>query len=144
MRGFRAPSLLVLTLSLAGCAAGAPDPTPSDAPPLLATVQVGTFPDSVHFVLQVTNTTDRAIELGFSSGQSFDFAVRRGDREVWRWSGDRMFTQALRSETLAPGETKRYDAGWVPGAGASGEYTVTGSLTDREYRVAQSAAFRLP
>jgi hypothetical protein len=144
MRGIRPPSPLVLALWLAGCAAGAPAPTPSAAPPLLATVQVGTFPDSVHFVLQVTNTTDRPIELAFGSGQSFDFAVRRGDRELWRWSADRMFTQALRSETLAPGDTKRYDAGWIPGAGASGEYTVTGTLTDREYRVAQSATFRLP
>jgi hypothetical protein len=144
MRGIGAGSLVVLGWLLgAGCAHRVPGDT-SGTPPLLATVQAETFPDSVHFVLQVTNTTDEPLTLHYSSGQSFDFSVRRAGRVVWRWSDGMMFTQAMKEGTLAPGETKRYDASWKPAPGAEGEYTVTGELTDRENRTAQTAAFRLP
>jgi hypothetical protein len=111
---------------------------------VLASVKATTFgADSVVFSLQVTNTTGAPLALNFTSGQTFDFAVLRGAQEVWRWSGDRMFTQSLRTITLDPGETTSYAATWTPVPGASGEYSVRGWLTARNVRAEQTTGFRL-
>ncbi|MBI1897984.1 MAG: hypothetical protein HYS04_15850, partial [Acidobacteria bacterium] len=55
--------------------------------------------------LRVRNSTGHPVQLNFPTGQSFDFVIRNeaGDI-VQRWSEGKFFTQALRSETLAPGE----------------------------------------
>lgn len=128
-------------------AACAPTPEPGsngEAPALLPSLQASTDGGAVLFMLQVTNTAEEPIPLDFSSGQSYDFVVRDGEREVWRWSADQMFTQALRSEVVAPGETLTYEATWTPPAGLSGEFTVTGRLTARNRPVEQAARFRIP
>ncbi|CAN5631215.1 hypothetical protein BH23GEM3_BH23GEM3_17410 [soil metagenome] len=140
--------------SVQGCApAGiSPDPQPdataedtvAETTTLAASVQAESHGDSARFILQVTNASERPVQLTFSSGQSFDFIVLREEREVWRWSNDQMFTQAIREETLAPGETRSYDAIWNPPAGTRGEFTVRGLLTVQEHRVEQQTGFRLP
>jgi hypothetical protein len=115
-----------------------------DGSPVLASVKAATFgADSAVFSLQVTNTASGPLPLSFSSGQEFDFIVLRGGQEVWRWSGEQMFTQAFRSETLAPGETRTYTATWAPLPGTSGEYTVRGRLTARNVQAEQTTQFRL-
>lgn len=145
---------LLAAVCVAGAAACAPaNPGERGAPagdaaaaasPLLTSVQARAFgADSVQFTLQVTNTTDSPVELSYPSGQSFDFIVSRGGREVWRWSQGMMFTQALRSETLAAGATETHAATWTPSAGARGEYTVVGLLTARNAGASRSATFRL-
>jgi hypothetical protein len=100
----------------------------------------------VRFTLQVTNTGERALELVFPTGQSYDFAVRPrgGDAESWRWSADRMFTQAVRSEALPPDSTLTFEESWRPAAGLVGEFTARGELEALEHRVEQEAFFRLP
>lgn len=113
------------------------------APPLLASLQATTVGDAVRFVLQVTNTTGSPIELRYPSGQSYDFAVLRDGREVWRWSSGMMFTQALRAETLAPGATLTFEERWTPGT-VSGELTVVGRLTSTNQPVEQRTGFRVP
>lgn len=78
-----------------------------------------TVDDAVEFALTVTNTGDEPATLDFRSGLTADFAVVDGDEDVWRWSDGRMFTQALQTETLAPGENVVYTATWaepVPGS----------------------------
>ena len=131
---------------LIGCAPFDPgaDAAAADASPLLASVKASTFgADSAVFSLQVTNTAAAPLELRFSSGQTFDFIVSRGAQEVWRWSSEQMFTQALRSETLAPGETRTYTATWVPVPRVSGEYTVRARLTAQNVQTEQTTSFRL-
>lgn len=138
---------LLLALGAAGGGACAPNgamPEADGTSPLVSTLQVKTLPDSVHFVLQVTNTAEDTVTLTFPSGQSFDFVVLDEGREVWRWSADRMFTQAIRTEALAPGETRSYEAAWTPPAGLSGELVARARLTAREHRAEQQARFRLP
>ncbi len=81
-----------------------------------ATVEDG----AVRFTYAVTNDGETPVELSFRSGQSFDVWVERDGDERWRYSDGRMFTQALRSETLEPGETTRYSTTWEDPA--SGEY----------------------
>lgn len=144
------PKLLVHLL-LAACVAGGaacaprgPMPDTAGTGPLVSSLQVESFPDSVRFVLQVTNTGDSPVELTFPSGQSFDFVVLDGEREVWRWSAERMFTQALRTETLPAGETRAYQATWNPPPGLSGELMARGWLTAQGARAEQQAHFRLP
>jgi len=113
--------------------------------PLVTTLSVEPAADSVRFLLQVTNATRGPLTLEFRSGQSFDFAVGDGGRTVWTWSDDMMFTQALRSETLAAGETRSFDATWRPPAGLRGRtLTATGRLTSSSHPVERTQAFRLP
>lgn len=139
------PLVPLLLLGLA-CAPPAEPEAGADgggaAPPLLASMQATTEGGAVRFVLQVTNTTSAPIALEFPSGQSFDFVVLQGGREVWRWSADRMFTQALRSETLAPGATLTYEERWEPGA-VTGELTAVGRLTSTSHPLEQRTTFRV-
>jgi uncharacterized GH25 family protein len=90
--------------------------------------------ENVKMMVSVTNAGKRPTTLHFRSGQTFDFIVKRGRSEVWRWSHDRAFTQALQDITLAPDETKRFEATWNQKdskgmAVKDGRYAVTGIVT---------------
>ena len=76
------------------------------------TLDVAVSDGRVAFAFAVENAGDAAIELSFRSAQTHDVAVLDGGSEVWRWSEGQMFTQMLRSETLAPGERQTYEAAW--------------------------------
>lgn len=139
-------SLLPLAV-LAACAAAAtvaPPPSGGSAGPLVSSLQVQTYADSVRFVLQVTNASGAALPVTFPSGQSADFTVSRDGRELWRWSADRGFTQAVRQETLAPGETRTFEASWNPPAGTTGQLVARAVLTSSDQRVQQASYFSLP
>ena len=57
--------------------------------------------DKLKFTLNVKNNTTKMLELRFPDGQTHDFVVKDfAGKEVWRWSQGRMFTSAMRSETL--------------------------------------------
>lgn len=58
------------------------------------------------------NVTNRPITLRYPTGQSVDFWITRGGREVWRWSTGQFFTQAVRTVTLQPGEAQTFTATW--------------------------------
>ena len=139
-------ALLLLAAAVWGCAP--PPGTGGGAPgtPLVSSLQVRTGPGEVRFTLQVTNTGDRPVELVFPTGQSYDFAVlpRAGGNEVWRWSSDRMFTQAVRSRTIAPDSTLRFEESWRSPAGLAGEFTARAVLAAPQHEVRQEAVFRLP
>lgn len=138
--------VLGLLAALAACApnGGSTAAGGDGGAPLLPSLQATTLGDRVRLVLQVTNTSGSPVPLEFSSGQTHDFAVLQGGREVWRWSADQMFTQALQSRTVSPGETLTWEAEWVPPAGLSGELTAVGTLTAMERPVEQRTTFRLP
>src|SRR4051812_50189599 len=82
-------------------AGGASGGTP--AGPLAASFQIQPAADSVTFVLAVTNATQAPLALEFRSGQSYDFAVADGGREVWRGGGGGVVTQARPRGTPGPG-----------------------------------------
>jgi len=67
----------------------------------LSVEQVG---DGIEFALTVRNTGEEAVELTFSDGQTIEVVAEQGNKQDWRYSDGQMFTQALRMETLAPGE----------------------------------------
>jgi hypothetical protein len=127
----------------------APAPHVGDAAgpagPLITTLQTDAAPDSVRFTLQVTNGSQVPVTLNFSSGQSYDFTVRDGGATVWTWSADRAFMQALRSETLAPGQTLGWSETWHPAASLRGHtLTATARLTSTSHPVERTQTFRLP
>lgn len=82
----------------------------------------------MQFVLRVTNTGRKQTELRFPDGQTHEFVVRdAAEREVWRWSAGRMFTQALRTRAIDGGETVEF-AERVSAVMPAGQYTVTAQL----------------
>lgn len=105
--------------------------------------------ESVNLTLVVENTSSQSIVLNFSSGQRFDFWIQAGSKEVWRWSSDKMFTQALTSMTLKPGEKKTFTANWDQkdsngNQTLAGNYTAFGQLTTMQTRpTACSSAFAI-
>jgi len=151
MRSALAFAALTLLAACTPPAAQAPAPAAGSdagggaAEPLVTTLSVEPTADSVRFLLQVTNATQGPLTLDFRSGQSYDFAVSDGGRTVWSWAADMMFTQALRSETLAAGETRAFSERWRPPAELRGRLlTATARLTSSNHPVARTQAFRLP
>lgn len=59
--------------------------------------------EAVEIVLTVRNTGSAPVAVTFTSGQQFEFIVRRprGD-EVWRWSHDQAFIQVVQSMQILP------------------------------------------
>lgn len=102
-------------------------------------LHVSASPETVEFAFTVENVTTESVELEFRSGLVADFVVLGDDEEVWRFSDGMMFTQALQSETLAPGEAFTYPATWddpVPG-----EYEAVATLQTRNTPVEARASF---
>jgi len=80
----------------------------------------------VRLTLGLQNVSGQAQTLRFSSGRKYDFWATRNGRETWRWSSDRVFTQAEQSQQL-PGQTgTHFSESWTPDA--AGNYRVMASL----------------
>ncbi len=100
-------------------------------------------PDTVRLVFHVTNPTNEPIALEFSSGQRYDFAIRSaGGDDLWRWSADKSFMQALGSESLAPGATLQYVETWPTGR-RKGAFVAAAELTSTSHPVQESAQFEI-
>jgi len=100
--------------------------------------------DKLTFSLRVTNNTHKMLELRFPDGQTHDFVVKDfAGKEVWRWSHGRMFTSAMRSETLkGKGETV-FEESWDT-KGQHGSYTAVATLRSNNFPVETSVQFVLP
>lgn len=129
-----------------------PDGTPPPPPPpmvesstLVSSLRVETG-DTVRLTLQVTNPSADPVAFTFPSGQTYDFVVRPAGAgaEVWRWSAQMGFTQAVRTVTLAPGETWSFGERWAPPPGTRGEFTAVARLVSSDHPVERTATFRLP
>lgn len=139
------PAALAL---LAACTRPLPPPPGAPAAPgpsLVSSLSVETEGDTVVLALQVTNPHDATVEVTFPTGQAYDFAVRdAGGRELWRWSAERGFTQAVQTRPLAPGATWSFTERWIPPAGTRGALTAVARLASSSHAVEHTSAFRLP
>ena len=106
---------------------------------LASSLQVEVLDNDVRLVFHITNTSNQPVELEFSSGQRYDFAVRNATGVVWRWSADRSFMQMLGTETIPAGGSLKYEER-APIA-AAGSYTATAELVSSSHPVRQTAAF---
>jgi hypothetical protein len=86
------------------------------------------------FALAVENTAAKLVELRFPSGHTHDFVVLdEREREVWRWSAGRMFTQALQTKQLKRGDVLGYHATWKDAP--SGRYTLVASVISETHPI---------
>lgn len=97
--------------------------------------------DGVALSLRIENAGQERVTLDFRTGQRAEFTAypAEGDvaesdgsraETVWRYGAGRMFTQALGSETLAPGGAVEYEATWPDPP--SGTHRVVGEVTATE------------
>ena len=100
--------------------------------------------ENLRFSLRVTNNTSKMLELRFPDGQTHDFVVKDfAGKEVWRWSEGRMFTSAMRSETLkGKGETT-FEESWSPN-GLHGSFTAVAILRSNNFPIETTVQFVLP
>lgn len=69
--------------------------------------------EPIDITLAVTNTGGSPVSITFTSGQRFEFRVRRprgGD--VWFWSHDKAFLQVIQTISLKPGEALSFKEAW--------------------------------
>jgi hypothetical protein len=69
--------------------------------------------------LTLTNTSENQLIMTFPSSQQFEVIISTKERQVYKYSADKMFSQALTKVELEPGETKIWKTAWkydVPGA----------------------------
>jgi len=100
--------------------------------------------DKLRFTLNVRNNTSKMLELRFPDGQTHDFVVKDfAGKEVWRWSKGRMFTSAMRSETLKGKEDTIYAESWSS-KGQHGSFTAVATLRSNNFPVETSVQFVLP
>ncbi len=88
--------------------------------------------EPVALTLTVANNGGYALTLSFTSGQRYDFLVRNeSGSEVWRWSADKVFAEALGEEKLEAGANLTYEEIWdqkdaLGQQVAAGHYNLTG------------------
>ncbi|KGP71092.1 BsuPI-related putative proteinase inhibitor [Pontibacillus yanchengensis] len=69
--------------------------------------------EQVTFDFSLKNTTDKDVELGFSSGQQYEIVVKNAkDEEVYRYSQGKAFTEALTSKKVKAGESVAWKQAW--------------------------------
>jgi hypothetical protein len=100
--------------------------------------------EKLRFTLSVKNNTTKMLELRFPDGQTHDFFVKDfAGKVIWRWSEGRMFTSAMKSETLkGKGETA-FEESWSI-EGQHGSFTAVAILKSNNYPIETSVQFMLP
>lgn len=93
-----------------------------------ASIDAAVRGDGVTFEFRVRNAGDEPVDLTFTSGKTADVVVSEADsdRKVWQWGDGRMFTQAMRYVTMAPGDEIEERYTWKNPS--TGKYVVTGRL----------------
>jgi len=116
---------------------------PTSASELVPTLRVRVAGDTVAFDLTVANGGETAVTLTFATSQRYDFVVRDGTgAEVWRWSGERMFAQAMSEEAVPAGGVLEYHEVWR--APSPGGYGVEARLESTDHPVVLQAEFEVP
>ncbi len=59
--------------------------------------------DSLLATYTVENVSGATLRFFYNDAQQYDFALSAGGRELWRWSAQMAFAQAMWEESLAPG-----------------------------------------
>jgi hypothetical protein len=94
----------------------------------------------VRLALDVKNVGGKHAELTFPSGQAYDFVVVDSiGKEVWRWSGGRMFTSGVQNKQLGVGDVMQVSENWE--AKKPGRYTVIAQLKSSNFPVEERVDF---
>lgn len=96
--------------------------------------------DDVYLAFDVKNVGGKHAELTFPSGQAYDFVVVDSvGREVWRWSGGRMFTSGVRNKQLGVGDVMQVSESWE--TAKPGHYTAIALLKSSNFPVEERVDF---
>jgi hypothetical protein len=112
--------------------------------PLAADLTADLTADAVTFAFTVSNADTAPVDLTFRSGMRADVAVSDEDdqdREVWRWSEGRMFTQVVETETLEPDESTTVELRWDDPP--PGTYLAEASLAAADVAVTDRVSFEV-
>lgn len=93
----------------------------------------------VEFTFSLHNAGDDPETLEFRSGQTAEFVVYEDKTEVYRWSDGRMFTQAIQTETIEPGDSVTYSGEWQEPS--PGTYKAVATLEAVDTAVEATAEF---
>jgi hypothetical protein len=103
-----------------------------------------TVGEKIEFNFRVTNNTKKYVEIRFPSGKTHDFVVLDSlDREVWRWSSGRMFTQVLKNKVMRAQESIAFEESWKSPA-EGGTFTAVALLSSRNYPLEERVQFVVP
>jgi hypothetical protein len=82
------------------------------------------------FILKLTNNSSKDAALEFSSGQQFEIIVNDATgNEVYRFSADRVFTQAFQTLIIPAGESKEWKDVWTHDENVvTGTYEVSATI----------------
>jgi len=83
---------------------------------------------AVTWTLNVENRSKDAVTLHFRSGKDGDVALQQGGREVYRWSANRVFSQALRQVELAAGARHAFPLEEKALPAPAGDYELVAAL----------------
>ena len=101
-------------------------------------VRVG---NEMTFTLNIKNDQNNIVTKDLTSGQVYDFVVKKDGNQVWRWSNGKGFTMQMGTITFKPGEVLGCAEKWTPSS--TGNYIVeayflgenTNPVVTREFRV---------
>ncbi len=82
---------------------------------------------SVRLTIRVSNNGGKMEKLVSPSGKLYDFWVKKGSEEVWRWSKDQAFIQTVTETEIPTQSTKSFTQSWDPKE--TGTFTAYGELT---------------
>lgn len=68
--------------------------------------------DPISMELIVKNPSKIDAQLTFSSAQKYDFIVKKGQEEIWRWGSGKVFAMMMDQIVLPPGESLQYTETW--------------------------------
>lgn len=96
--------------------------------------------NDVRLAFDVKNVGGKHAELTFPSGQAYDFVVVDSvGREVWRWSGGRMFTSGVQNKQLGVGDVMQVSENWS--GKKPGHYTAIALLKSSNFPVEERLDF---
>ncbi len=97
----------------------------------------------VEFKLDVRNNTVHMVELRFADGRTHDFVVQdESGKEVWRWSSERMFTQAIQNQLVKGKETATFSEDW-DAKNMHGKFTAIAMLKSDNHPIEERVDFEL-
>ena len=135
---------LILPLLCAASVAFAAAPFSHEGKPIATARRSAENSAPIVTTFDITRPKDDADKLRFPDGQTHDFVVKDfAGKEIWRWSEGRMFTSAMRSETLkGKGETN-FEESW-DSKGQHGSFTAVAVLRSDNFPVESTVQFVLP
>ncbi|MFW5945797.1 MAG: BsuPI-related putative proteinase inhibitor [Candidatus Natronoplasma sp.] len=98
--------------------------------------------ENIEATLSLVNQGDVEEKIFFNNGQRYDFVIKKGTEDIWRWSKGKVFIMATGTVSLAPGKERSYTTKLDPDDLSPGEYELIGIITgEPKFRESCSITF---